>query len=390
VDVAVGAGGAGGDGGDEATFAIWRVDGTDVVRVRGALDLPAAVRLRLALFGRLDAGAARIVVDLAGVRLLDAGSINVLVQVAERSAERGGGLLVRGARGTVLRVLEIAGVATRFGAYEPLEPRLADRGADAGDSADVAVHGLWGDEINALVERLHRLPADDPGRRRVRDEAVRMCLPHAERLARRFYGLGEQLCDLNQVAALGLLKAVDRYDPAQGSDFASFALPTITGELKRHFRDRGWMVRVSRRLQELRLDVRRARVELTQELGREPTTADIAGRLDVDEAEVGRALAASVAYQPASLDAPVLGAEHPLGDTLGRDEDGYAAIDDQESLRPLLAALPAREREIVILKFFGNQTQSEIADRIGVSQMHVSRLLSRTLAGLRTSLLASG
>jgi RNA polymerase sigma-B factor len=378
---------------DETTFTIWRIDGVDLVRVCGVLDLPATVRLRLTLFGRLDAGAVHVVVDLSRVRLLDAGSMAVLLRVADRLAERDGTLMAPGARGVVLRALEIGGVAQRLRVYEPIDARLADPVTDATElpvSDPRAVHGLWGDEINALIGQLHRLCADDPARARVREQAIRHSLPFAYRLARRFHGLGEPPDDLHQVAAVGLLKAVDRYDPAFGTDFASYAVPTIVGELRRHFRDRGWTVRVPRRLQELRLDIRRARIDLNQQLNRLPTVAEIADRLDVDQSEITEAIAASGAYQPASLDAPIRADQtETLLDGLGQPDAGYTAVDDHESLQPLIAALPTRERNLVILRFFGNLTQNEISTRLGISQMHVSRLLTRTLAGLQQQLLAT-
>ena len=159
----------------------------------------------------------------------------------------------------------------------------------------------------------------DPGspqRDALRERVIRLCLPYAERLARRFNGLGESSSDLSQVAALGLLKAVDRYDPQLGTDFAAYATPTIVGELKRHFRDRGWAVRVPRRLQELRLDLNRARNELTHELNRSPTVADLARRLDVDDEQVIEAMTAASGYRATSLFTPIGGEVTEVNDGL--------------------------------------------------------------------------
>jgi RNA polymerase sigma-B factor len=375
---------------DETTFGVWRVDGVDIVRVEGVLDFAATVRLRLTLFGRLDAGAQHIAVDLSRVRLLDASAVNVLLKVRDRLAEDDGSLVARGATGLVLDVLEIAGVAKKLGAYEPLAERLADPGADTDAPVTSRVRGQWGDAINEMIGQMHAEPAGSPARAALRERLIRLCLPFTERLARRFNGLGEASADLSQVAALGLLKAVDRYDPQMGTDFAAYATPTIVGELKRHFRDRGWSVRVPRRLQELRLDMNRVRNELTHELNRSPTVADLARRLDVDEEQIIEAMTAASGYRAASLFAPVGGEEDGLTllDSLGGEDEALAAVEAHETLQPLLAKLPERERQIITMRFFGNLTQAQIAERIGISQMHVSRLLTRTLGRLREGMLA--
>jgi RNA polymerase sigma-B factor len=374
---------------DETTFDIWRVDDVDVVRVEGVLDLVATVRLRLTLFGRLDAGARHIAVDLSRVRLMDASTVNVLLRVRERLAEEDGSLMARGASGLVLQVLEIAGVAKQLGAYDPLPARLADRSADTAvaEPAGVGRHGQWGDKVNEKIGLMCAEPEGSAARASLREQVVTLCLPFAERLARRFAGLGEASADLAQVAALGLLKAVDRYDPGMGTDFAAYATPTIVGELKRHFRDRGWAVRVPRRLQELRLDINRVRNDLTQELNRSPTVADLARRLEVDEEQIIEAMTAAGGYRATSIFTPVGGDEgSSLIDLLGSEDASIAAVDAHESLKPLLAALPEREKDILAMRFFGNLTQAQIAERIGISQMHVSRLLTRTLTRLRVGL----
>jgi anti-anti-sigma factor len=175
-------------------FDIWRVDDTDVVRISGVLDFAATVRLRLTLYGRLDADARTVVVDLTGLRLMDASAVNVLLKVQQQLRERGGDLTAPGAHGLVLKVLEIAGVARQLGARDVLEPRLADRGVDTGDRSNTVTggrHGGWGDEVNVLMGRLGTLAADNvTGRNMLREKVIRLCLPFAERLARRFYGLG--------------------------------------------------------------------------------------------------------------------------------------------------------------------------------------------------------
>lgn len=245
-----------------------------------------------------------------------------------------------------------------------------------------------GSEYNDVNERfieIDALPSDDPHRAELRDALVTRCLPLAEHIARRFDGRGESHDDLVQVARLGLVNAVDRFDVSRGFDFVSFAVPTVMGEVRRHFRDTGWSVRVPRRMKELHLLLSRTVGELSQQLGRSPTVSELAAELDLDPEEVTQGLIAGQAYQTVSVDAAVgdRSEDLPLVDTLGDYDSALANVEDHETLRPLLAELPERERTIVLLRFFGNLTQTQIADKLGISQMHVSRLLSRTLAQLR-------
>jgi RNA polymerase sigma-B factor len=221
----------------------------------------------------------------------------------------------------------------------------------------------------------------------LRDELVAAHLGLAEYLARRFANRGEPLDDLVQVASLGLLKAVGRFEPDRGVEFSTYATHTIVGELKRHFRDKGWAIRAPRRMQELYLRLGKVVATLGQELGRSPTIAELAAEVEVSEEEVLEALEAGAAYRFASLDAPPAGDGD--GDTLAARlgvED--AELDDAErraTLSPLLAQLPRREQLILHLRFFEGLTQSEIATRLGISQMHVSRLLARSVAQLRAA-----
>jgi RNA polymerase sigma-B factor len=242
----------------------------------------------------------------------------------------------------------------------------------------------------ALLAMLHRLPADSPDRAGVRSRVIELHLPLAEYLARRFRNRGEQFDDLVQVANLGLIKSVDGYDPTRGAAFTSYAIPMIVGELKRHFRDKGWDVRVPRRLQELRLDITKVSADMAQQLGRSPTVADLAARLQVSEEDIIEGLDSGHAYRALSLQAPVQGEEPSteLGDLLGDLDPDLAHVEDREALRPLIAKLPVREQRIIAMRFFGNLTQSQIAAELGISQMHVSRLLSHSLAALRTGLTA--
>jgi RNA polymerase sigma-B factor len=241
-----------------------------------------------------------------------------------------------------------------------------------------------------LLIRLARLPVDHPDRSSLRDRLIETHLPLAAHLARRFRHRGEPFDDLVQVARLALVKSVDGYDPSRGAAFTSYAVPMILGELKRHFRDKGWNVRVPRRLQELRLEMRNAGMELTQRLGHSPTAAEMAEYLGVTEDAVVEALECGGAYRAVSLDAPA-GDEKTtaqLADLLGEVDPDIEEIEQREALRPLIAKLPKREQKIIALRFFGNMTQTEIADRLGISQMHVSRLLAHALGVLRRGLLA--
>jgi RNA polymerase sigma-B factor len=221
--------------------------------------------------------------------------------------------------------------------------------------------------------------------RALRDDLVTAHMGLAEYLARRFTNRGEPLDDLVQVAALGLLKAVDRFDPERGLEFSTYATPTIVGELKRHFRDKGWAVRVPRRVQELHLRLGSVVSNLSQELGRSPTIGEIAHSAAVSEEEVLEAIEAGHAYRFTSLDAPAGNDEEmSLSAELGAEDQGLIDSEHRVTLSPLIAQFPPRERTILHLRFFEGLTQSEIAARLGISQMHVSRLLARALAQLRT------
>ena len=258
--------------------------------------------------------------------------------------------------------------------------------AEAGYRADVdAPASRSTDPASELIMRMAGLPAGSPQRRAARDSAIEAWLPLARHLANRYAGRGEPADDLYQVAVVGLIKAVDRFEADRGVDFAGFAIPTMIGELKRHFRDRTWSVRVPRRLQELRLSITAANNTLSHTLGRSPTVADIAQHLKITEEEVLEGLEGARAYTSTSLSTPVSadgGTE--LGDTLGGEDNEFELAELRVALGPALASLDEREQRIISLRFYGNLTQSEIAEQVGVSQMHVSRLLARALTKLRT------
>jgi RNA polymerase sigma-B factor len=222
----------------------------------------------------------------------------------------------------------------------------------------------------------------DPG---LRDQLIEAHLGLAEYLARRFTNRGEPLDDLVQVASLGLVKAVERFDPSRGLEFTTFATPTIVGELKRHFRDKGWAVRVPRRVQELHLRVTRVIDDLALELGRSPTIPEIAKRAGTTEDEVTEAVDAGSAYRSASLDAGRGDDDESPGllGQLGEADPELSRAERRAALSPLISELPEREQMMLYLRFYDGLTQSEIAKRLGISQMHVSRLLSRSLQQLR-------
>lgn len=238
-----------------------------------------------------------------------------------------------------------------------------------------------------LLDEFRRLALDDPRRVQVRDELITMHLPLVRHLAARYRDRGEPWDDLMQVGTVGLIKAIDGYDSDRGVELATYATPTILGEIKRHFRDRTWAVRVPRRLQELQARATARTDELSISLGRSPTVRELADSLDVTEAEVLEALEARHAYAAESIEADDEEASSPsVASSWGDIDPGFALVDDREVLEPLLLALPERERSILMMRFFRNMSQSEIGAELGLSQMHVSRLLARTLAQLRAEL----
>ena len=233
----------------------------------------------------------------------------------------------------------------------------------------------------------------DPGcsaaeRSVARDDLVHLHLPLVEHCARRFRNRGEPFEDLVQVGTIGLIKAVDRFETDRGVEFSTYATPTVIGEIKRHFRDKGWAIRVPRRLQELRMQIGTATAELTQRLGRSPTPRELAEVIGCSVEEIMEGIESSHAYATLSLDASDDSDDGPpsMLAGLGITDANIEHVEIRESIKPLLEGLGEREKRILLLRFFRNMTQSQIAEEIGVSQMHVSRLLSRTLNELRVSL----
>lgn len=242
-----------------------------------------------------------------------------------------------------------------------------------------------------MFRELTTLDANSSEFQRHRDKIVERCLPLADHIARRFEGRGEPRDDLVQVARVGLVNAVARFDVDTGSDFVSFAVPTIMGEVRRHFRDNSWSVKVPRRLKELHLRLGAATADLSQRLGRAPTASELAGELDMDRTEVIEGLVAGSSYNTLSIDSGGSSGSgddeaRAIADTLGDVDAGLERIENREALRPLLDGLPERERTVLVLRFFESMTQTQIAERVGISQMHVSRLLAKSLARLRDEL----
>ena len=278
----------------------------------------------------------------------------------------------------VVEVVEVVGVVVEGdAAVEEPTPRSSRLAVDR-------------ERTRELFLQLHSADEGATGHQAARDALVEQHLPLVEHLARRFRNRGEPYDDLVQVATIGLIKSVDRFDLERGVEFSTYATPTIVGEIKRHFRDKGWAVRVPRRLQELRLSLASATSELSQKQGRSPTVAELAAHLKITDEEVLEGLESANAYSTLSLDAGDSGSGDepmPVAETLGIEDEGLEGVEYRESLKPMLEQLPPREKRILMLRFFKNMTQSEIAAEIGISQMHVSRLLARTLAQLREGLL---
>ncbi len=239
-----------------------------------------------------------------------------------------------------------------------------------------------------LFAELAQLRPGDPRRSQLRDRLVTMHLRVAQHIAAKFQGRGEPRADLEQVATVGLIHAVDRYDPSRGIAFLAYAVPTMMGEVRRYFRDTAWSIRLPRRLSELHLALGRASRELSQRLGAAPTPRALAEYLGISVAEVQEGLEAGQSYRAASLDNAVGGDEtsSALADRLGKEDHEMDLVEDRAVLGPLLSRIPERERRILAMRFFQHLTQTQIAERVGLSQMHVSRLLAKTLDQLRSHL----
>lgn len=360
--------------------------------VAGELDLASAPQLRERLIAAMEQGSAgrELVVDVSDVRFLDCTAVGMLVQVRTHAERSDCELRVAGASGIVLEVLEVAGVAKSLGVYAELRPEQRPI-FHRWSVSESETHGGVGrrpsdDVIRSMLDAMSELTPGSPEHENIRSHIVTACSSFATALARRFTDRGEPFDDLNQVAMVGLLKAVDGYNPHRGREFVAYATPTILGELRRHFRDRTWAMSVPRRFKDMRLLVNSAREELTQRNGVPPSAADLAEHLGVPTEEVLDAIEAAQVYRSTSLFTPVGEDGVTLMDVVGAPDPDYDAVENRVSLPPIIAKLPEREQRILSMRFYGNMTQSQIAEATGVSQMHVSRLLKGALARLREEL----
>jgi RNA polymerase sigma-B factor len=238
-----------------------------------------------------------------------------------------------------------------------------------------------------MFEQLAALEAGTSEHEALRDALIERHLPLVTFMARKFADRGEPLDDLIQVGTIGLIKAIDRFEISKGFEFSTFATPTIVGEIKRHFRDKTWAVRVPRRLQELGASVTKATTELTQKLDRSPTPKEIAKHLGITVDDVAEALESNAAYSTVSLDV-TSETSTSIGETFGALDEALEGVEYRESLKPLLAQLDDREKRILQMRFFDNLSQSQIATELGISQMHVSRILNKVLTHLREGLIS--
>lgn len=240
---------------------------------------------------------------------------------------------------------------------------------------------------DALFAQFHAPDTDAASREQVREELVAMHLPLVRHIAQRYADRGEPFDDVVQAGTIGLIHAVDRYEPERGAAFSTYAVPTIIGSIRRHFRDSTWSMKVPRRLQELRGRIDAAHDQLAQELGRSPTVAEIARRADLDPQDVLDALELAHARELAPLDPPTSEGSS-IADRIGDVDASLAAVEDRATVERLMNTLPERERAIVAMRFFDGMSQSQIADQVGISQMHVSRLLTQSLNRLRSEVLS--
>jgi RNA polymerase sigma-B factor len=241
-------------------------------------------------------------------------------------------------------------------------------------------------DVNEMFRHLKTLDEGSSAYRRQRELICQRCLPLAEHIARRYRNRGEAHEDLVQAARVGLVNALNRFDIDNGTEFLSFAVPTMMGEVRRHFRDHAWAVKVPRAVKDLQLRVNKATAKLAQRYERAPTATEIAEYLEVDREQVVQAVIAGSNYSTLSTDMPATRDDDSssFGDGMGDEDAGYEKVLDVETVRPLIAALPDKQRTVLTLRFFEDMTQTQIAERIGCSQMHVSRLLAKALDTLRT------
>jgi RNA polymerase sigma-B factor len=368
--------------GDATEIAVGRHEETETVRLIGVVDLAVSAAVGRILTGSVDRSR-HVAADLSSVRLLDGASVNMFMRVKAHAVTRDVCFGLTRARASVLDVLRVTGAAPVLYNDEQQRPRRDAPGAGWHEVVPI-------EAVADLLVATRGLVREDPRRQRADRQVVELCLPVASHLARRYVDSSQEPDDLRQVAALALLKAVHRFDPSIGADFLGYAVPTILGELRRYFRDCTWAVRVPRRLTAMRRDVLVGRERLTHRLGRQPAATEVAEHLQVPVSDVQQIDLASANYRALSLDRHVGGTGTRLGDTIAVHDESFDRVENLHTVRTMVARLPDRERRILELRFDRQWTQAEIAEEIGVSQMHVSRLLSRTLTRLRRGLLDEG
>jgi RNA polymerase sigma-B factor len=373
--------------------------GTLVLRPDGEVDLGTVDLLddvlNAALAAAGEVASRSVVVDLCTVRFMGAAGVAALCRGHRRASAAGVAFRLAGGPPVVRRILDLTGITLAAQHYDSVadavaavvDPRPVRGKAGGNRRRDEYAH------LTPLFAERVRLPVDHPRQQGLRAELIKGYLPVAQRIARKHLYRGENLDDLEQVATLGLINAVDRFEPERGFDFLSFAIPTINGEVQRHYRDRTSTIRVPRPIRQLQARVYQAADELSQSMRRAATPGELARHLDVDLDSVIEALQTAYETRYSSLDEPQRnddtgsGKGNRFADALGAADPELDLVESRESLAPLLDGLPERERKIVLLRFYGNMTQTEIAKRTGISQMHVSRMLTSTLALLRRQLL---
>jgi RNA polymerase sigma-B factor len=364
-----------GDGG-EVEFRVDVMQEQGGVRVcpGGDVDVATIGRLRERINAAMAAVADRVTLDLRATTFIDSSGLQLVADTDTWASRSGTEFVIIAGPPAVQHTFDVAGLSGRL-------PFVHGTQAPTQEFASDDLHRARDDR--RLFERY--LDEQDPTDR---DAVVERFLPLARQLAARYQRPEEPFDDVYQVACFGLVKAVDRFDVTRGVAFSSYAVPTITGEIKRHFRDRAWSVRVPRDLQDLALRVERVIGDLTRELGRQPSVDEVAAVTDAEPEDVLEAMQASSAYRATSLDMPrAAGDDEPgatLGDTVGVVEDGYGRAEQRAMLDELMRSLTMRERQVVTLRFEHDLTQAAIGERIGVSQMQVSRVLRHAIAKLRT------
>lgn len=359
-----------------------------VVRVAGELDHPAARELAVLLDARRSC-AEDLIVDMDQVTYCSVAAARVLRETTEGLLQLGITVTVHCHNTTIEQVLDAVGMSVhtpeRADVHTTAPPRSPTQTPRRRRAASLERRHERAETMRAL-ERMARLATGELERARLRDQVIADHMNYARHLAHRYTGRRVQMGeDLEQVAYLGLVKAVDNFDPAHSAGFLAYATPMILGEIRRHFRDGTWAVHVPRGMQELTGAMYRAKDELRTELGREATVGELADRLDVEEDVLVAAMDAAGAYRTASLDLPVRNDQDatPLGELIGAEDPGFERAVNHEVLRTLIPELSERDKQILLMRFFRNMTQAEIGEHIGISQMQVSRLINKIIARLR-------